>query len=182
MKISTKLLSDIVSTSISFTLIAIMAFSFTNINVANAQSGDTDTSGSNGNSCVTLDNNLRYRMRDSSVNNEVSDLQDYLIAEGYLSGNTTGYFGVATLKAVKSFQAANGLLSSGYVGPVTRAKIKSLSCDEVVSSPVNPPMPVKPVGCTREYLSCPDGSTMYRDANCGWHAEMCKGVSDIVKK
>ena len=162
---------------LAFTLLMIISLSLiTGANTASAQSGDTDTSGSNGNSCVTLDNNLRYRMRDISVNNEVSDLQDYLIAEGYLSGNTTGYFGVATLKAVKSFQAANGLLSSGYVGPVTRAKIKSLSC-EVVSSPANPPMPTKPVACTMEARMCPDGSTMYRDGNCVWHAEMCKAVS-----
>ena len=123
MQISTKPLSSIttlnsiyktsVSKSLALTVMLALAFSFTNINNADAQSGDTDTSGSNGNSCVELSNNLRYRMRDISVNNEVSDLQDYLIAEGYLSGSTTGYFGVATLKAVKSFQSQNGLLSSG---------------------------------------------------------------------
>ena len=112
---------------LAFILTMIMSLSlFTGVNTINAQVGDTDND--NG-SCVDLQYNMRYRMRDVSVNNEVSDLQDYLIAEGYLSGNTTGFFGVATLKAVKSFQAQNGLISSGYVGPVTRAKIKSLSCD-----------------------------------------------------
>ena len=116
--------------------------SFNIINVAQAQVGDVDTSTGSGSDCVTLDNNMRYRMRDASVNGEVTDLQDYLISENYLSGQTTGYFGAATLKAVKSFQSANGLLSSGYVGPVTRAKIKSLSCGMTSNNP-NPDY-----GCT----------------------------------
>ncbi len=110
---------------VSLTIITALVFSF-NTNNVNAQSGDTDN---DNNSCVELSNNMRYRTRDITVNNEVSDLQDYLIAEGYMSGSTTGFFGVATQKAVKSFQSANGLINSGYVGPVTRAKIKALSCD-----------------------------------------------------
>ena len=126
-------------------LIIALLLSITGASSVNAQVGDTDSSNS---SCVTLDNNMRYRMRDTQVNNEVSDLQDYLIAEGYLSGSITGYFGVATLKAVKSFQSNNGLLASGYVGPITRAKIKSLSCD-VADTDID--VPTTPVVITPNY-------------------------------
>ena len=113
--------------------VAMLAVTFNIINV-NAQSGDIDNNSNN--ACVTLDNNMRYKIRDASVNNEVTDLQDYLISEGYMSGQTTGYFGAGTLKAVKSFQSQNNLISSGYVGPVTRAKIKELSCG--ISTTTNP--------------------------------------------
>ncbi len=45
-----------------------------------------------------------------------------------MTGNTTGYFGLATQKAVRSFQKNNNLISSGIVAAITRAKIKSVSC------------------------------------------------------
>ena len=175
-----------ITTKAFFVFITLFALSISNINISHAQVGDPD---SNNSSCVTLDNNMRYRMRDTQVNNEVSDLQDYLIAEGYLSGSITGYFGVATLKAVKSFQSNNGLLASGYVGPITRVKIKSLSCDVASTNPGIPTPPVvitppvlKPgIMCTMEARLCPDGTSMYRDANCVWHEEMCKGESANAK-
>ena len=90
-----------------------------------AQVGDVDD---NQDSCVNLTNNLRFRARDTQVNGEVSDLQDFLIDEGYMKGVSTGYFGKATIKSVKSFQSANNLISSGIIGNVTRAKIKEVSC------------------------------------------------------
>lgn len=36
---------------------------------------------------------------------------------------TTGYFGALTFKAVKAYQTTHGLPSTGYVGPLTRAKL-----------------------------------------------------------
>ena len=88
---------------------------------------DVDTSGQ-ASSCVDLSNNLRYRMRDANTNNEVSDLQDFLNAEGFLSSEATGFFGSATLKAVKAYQSSIGLSPTGYVGPLTRANIKTVTC------------------------------------------------------
>lgn len=127
--------------------VTMLALVFNTLNVK-AQSGDIDNNSNN--ACVTIDNNLRYKMRDASVNGEVTDLQDYLIAEGYMSGQTTGYFGAGTLKAVKLFQAQNSLISSGYVGPVTRAKIKELSCS--ISSISNPnPVVTNPIVITPNY-------------------------------
>lgn len=83
--------------------------------------------------CVDLQYNMGYRSRDAKTNGEVSDLQDFLISQGYLSGDPTGYFGTATLAAVKKFQSAVGLGSAGVpgyggVGPKTRANIKNMTC------------------------------------------------------
>lgn len=81
-------------------------------------------------SCVTIINNLRYRDRDANRNGEVSLLQDFLQSKGYLNSEPTGYFGLLTLRAVKSFQNANGITpASGYVGPITRTKIREITCD-----------------------------------------------------
>lgn len=78
--------------------------------------------------CVDLKNNLGMRSRDVSSENEVTKLQQLLIDSGYLLGVTTGFFGQMTRQAVVKFQSANSISPTGNVGPVTRAKIKSLTC------------------------------------------------------
>jgi peptidoglycan hydrolase-like protein with peptidoglycan-binding domain len=90
--------------------------------------GDVDPNPNTG-SCVNLNNNLRYQSRDTNTNGEVSTLQDFLQSKGYLNNEPTGYFGFLTLKAVMSFQNGSGIDATGYVGPITRAKIKSVTCD-----------------------------------------------------
>src|SRR3989338_5023311 len=82
--------------------------------------------------CVSLNFNLKYRSRDANTNGEVSTLQDFLQSQNYLSSEPTGYFGILTLKAVKDFQRDNGITPTGYVGPITRAKINAL-CGDVSS-------------------------------------------------
>lgn len=86
-------------------------------------------------SCFDLKYNLGYRSRDTSTNGEVSDLQEFLVTNGYLSGDPTGYFGTATLVAVKKFQVAVGIGNTttpgyGRVGPKSRAKIKVMTCGD----------------------------------------------------
>ncbi len=53
--------------------------------------------------------------------NDVTELQTRLQGEGYYSGPITGYFGPLTLAAVKAYQSAKGLPSTGYVGTMTMA-------------------------------------------------------------
>lgn len=81
--------------------------------------------------CPNLYRNLSFGSRGS----DVVELQTFLIAQGDLAaGNNTGYFGRLTEAAVKSWQAKNGVVSSGTaattgygtVGPRTRAKIASV--------------------------------------------------------
>jgi N-acetylmuramoyl-L-alanine amidase len=53
------------------------------------------------------------------------ELQSKLIAEGFLKASATGYFGPATFAAVKAYQSSKGLPSTGFVGPMTIAKLNA---------------------------------------------------------
>ena len=75
---------------------------------ANVTSGET-----------ALVNTLRY----GSEGNEVTPLQNRLIALGYLAGSADGKFGRDTKSAVIAFQKANGLSADGVVGADTSAKL-----------------------------------------------------------
>ncbi len=56
---------------------------------------------------------------------EVTILQNFLIAKGYLKSKATGYFGLQTEAAVKVFQTKNKIVpATGIVGPKTRGIIK----------------------------------------------------------
>ena len=88
--------------------------------------GDVDTEEMS--PCLNLVNNLRYRARDAQTGGEVSLLQDFLQAQGYLNSEPTGYFGLLTLSAAKEFQRDNLLSPTGFVGPLTRARISATSC------------------------------------------------------
>jgi sortase (surface protein transpeptidase) len=61
--------------------------------------------------------------------NDVSVLQQFLIAGGYLKISTsTGYFGSLTAAALGAWQASVGIFpSSGYFGPLSRTKINELA-------------------------------------------------------
>ena len=51
---------------------------------------------------------------------QIQNLLDYL---GYDPGPIDGAYGPSTAKAVKAFQAAEGLTTDGFTGPVTDAKL-----------------------------------------------------------
>jgi peptidoglycan hydrolase-like protein with peptidoglycan-binding domain len=53
-------------------------------------------------------------------------VQEQLIKAGYLEGEPNGYYGPNTADAVRKFQTANYLASSGVAGPTTRGKLYSL--------------------------------------------------------
>lgn len=124
--------------------------------------GDVDTQNTNG-GCVSIPTDLRYRSRDITTDGQVSILQDFLQAQGYLNSEPTGYFGLVTFQAVKSFQQKNGLSPTGFVGPLTRAKIKALTCSDAGNTqpPVGTPTPVA-TACTQDAKLCPDGSYVSR--------------------
>ena len=64
---------------------------------------------------------LEYTMESPAV----LQLQKVLAAEGYLSATPNGVFGPATLAALRAWQTANGLPSTGYFGPMSRAKMNA---------------------------------------------------------
>ena len=77
---------------------------------------------------------------------DVAALQTWLIANGYhiaaieSGAAAKGYFGSQTQSAVKMYQSAVGLPSTGFVGPLTRAKLNGGSVATV------PPSTACPVG------------------------------------
>lgn len=111
--------------------------------VLKCEGGDTTVS-----ACVELSNNLILTDRDSNKNGEVTKLQKFLVSKGYLKENPTGYFGVATLAGVVKFQKENNISPAiGYVGSLTRAKIKALSCGDIS-------VPSCPQGTAGVYPDC----------------------------
>lgn len=72
---------------------------------------------------------------------DVTQLQLFLARDSkiYPEGRVTGYFGSATLAAVKRLQAEHGLPSVGRVGPLTLALLNQLLGSAPVSPPVNTP-------------------------------------------
>lgn len=70
-----------------------------------------------------------------SESNEVLQLQQFLFEGGYLPVQPSGYFNPLTVTAVKRFQLANGISPVGSVGPITRGKVKEVSCKSEDLSP-----------------------------------------------
>ena len=82
-----------------------------------------------------------------STGADVAELQTVLMSKGYsipalAAGTAKGYFGSQTLTAVKAYQAANGVPSTGFVGPLTLAKLNGGS---TVTTAMTLPFPC-PVG------------------------------------
>ncbi len=88
--------------------------------------------------CVTLSRDLKYKSTDSQTGREVSSLQSYLQTKKYLPASAKGYFGPLTVVAVMTFQIDNNISPTGFVGSLTRKKIKALSCAAPISKELTP--------------------------------------------
>lgn len=80
--------------------------------------------------CVDIQNNLKKGIKNNTSLSEIGMLQNFLYEKKYLSSKPNGFFGVNTLKAVKDFQKDNNISPTGKVGPITRSKIKEITCKE----------------------------------------------------
>lgn len=114
-----------IATIISLSFIAILP-TFGQVYV---NGGDYDTNTNTTISCTSFSYNMRKGDRDSNTSNEVSKLQELLGQLGYMYQDPTGFFGNTTFTAVKSFQSANNLSATGYVGTLTRDALRSRSCN-----------------------------------------------------
>ncbi len=115
-------------------LATIISLFFITILPISAQvSGDFDSNSNNTITCTTFSYNMRKGDRDSNTGSEVSKLQELLGQMGYMYQDPTGFFGNATVQAVKNFQSANNLSATGYVGTMTREALRAKSCN----TPVN---------------------------------------------
>jgi len=72
---------------------------------------------------ASFNTNLYYGLQNNS---DVRELQELLIDKGFLTGTpATGNFFSLTLKAVKAYQASEGIIQTGYVGILTRTAINN---------------------------------------------------------
>jgi peptidoglycan hydrolase-like protein with peptidoglycan-binding domain len=83
--------------------------------------------------CVTLSINLHIKSTDAATHGAVTTLQNFLIVRGQLHAAATGYFGALTFGAATSFQKEQGIPPTGFVGPLTRARIGVLTCSQAQS-------------------------------------------------
>lgn len=66
----------------------------------------------------------------------VTEMQNFLSSNKFLTAKPNGYFGNATFAAVKAFQKKYKISQTGTFGPITRAKAKSLSKSSVAITPI----------------------------------------------
>lgn len=65
---------------------------------------------------------------------QVTLLQDFLIAKGYMRGSSTGYFGFMTYQGVRAFQGAHMIPSTGFVGVLTRKAIADYNANPSIGA------------------------------------------------
>jgi hypothetical protein len=74
---------------------------------------------------VTYYNFTRY-LGYGDTGDDVLQLQNLLLAQGYFTSNPVGHYGPATVAAIKKFQKANGITQTGGVGPLTRQALNRI--------------------------------------------------------
>lgn len=121
-------------------------------------------------SFASIDQNLKYRQ--SGL--EVSEFQDFLISKGFLSGNSTGFFGLMTLQGAKDYQTSVGLPSTGFVGSMTREKVNA-EIGNLISS--SNEAEIKETGTVKEITPCSKGDLF--DVKTG---KSCNVTNTLVKK
>ena len=94
-------------------------------------------------SCVNLTRNMHVGTSDKTVDGQVTQLQNYLIQNGFMTGAASGYFGFITAAAVGKLQISLGISSSitdpnyGFVGPRTRGAIACSGNSGLTASPAS---------------------------------------------
>lgn len=94
-------------------------------------------------SCTKITYNLRLTSSDRNTKNEVTCLQEFLIANDFLNATPSGYFGTKTQSALKEYQRSKGLSPVGNTGPLTRSYIALdiTKLSSKVSTPIVTPRP-----------------------------------------
>jgi len=109
-----------------------------------AVTSSTATQSSTMQNCLNLPQDLYEGLSDPTMDGQVIALQTFLKAQGYFMYDITGYFGPITKAAAVQYQAAHGVPTTGYVGPLPRASIQGVTCNEQ-NQPALPGSPAAPV-------------------------------------
>lgn len=79
--------------------------------------------------CTKFQQDLRlYDGPNNKKSEAVFELQNSLIQENYLKTQSTGFFGLLTLNALKKYQRDHGLPNTGYMGKMTRRILRNQFC------------------------------------------------------
>ena len=76
---------------------------------------------------ISFDRDLSVGLRNDV---DVSNLQEFLIDQGFLAGSPTGNFFLLTRRAVQAFQKAHGLRPTGYFGPLSHTIANKMLAEE----------------------------------------------------
>jgi len=80
---------------------------------------------------AAFDADLQY----GSTGDAVTELQEFLTAQGHYTGPITGNFYSLTRRGVVNFQVANNISpAAGYFGPLTRAKVNAIFAEQGAAS------------------------------------------------
>lgn len=128
---STAYAAGLNTTQVNSILSLLSSFGADSATIANVQAALTGqpstggtTTGSTGSSSYTFTRDLTV----GSSGADVTALQNWLNAQGYLKVSATGYFGSATQAAVVAWQKVAGLTpAAGYFGAKSRAALSSVS-------------------------------------------------------
>src|SRR3990167_6739588 len=94
--------------------------------------------------------NFDVSLKFGSKGESVFELQEFLQDQNFYTGKIDGKFGFGTLRAVKAFQAKEGLKIDGYFGRVSREKANIILADllkdsndtEIIETGTIAPIPV----------------------------------------
>ncbi len=107
-----------------------------------------------------------------STGAQVSALQQLLVSQGHLTmpaGVSMGYFGALTKSAVMKWQAAVGLPSTGFFGPMSRAKLNTSATTTVPGTTVGSTTGISTPGVegtlTATLAPVPGSSTTVREGD-----------------
>lgn len=131
----------------------------------------------------TFSRNLEVK----TVGEDVRCLQKYLNGAGYTiatsgigsPGKETSIFGELTKQAVKKWQAANGVSSTGNFGPLSRQKFASLSAGAVLGA-ASPSVPTTLTAAQKQQLQSQISSLLVQIENLKSKRE--KVIADRVTK
>ena len=139
-------------TKIMLATVCSLLLAFSVGSISHAQTVSSGTTSSSGAAiampiCFTFSTNIRYGSDDAtSGQGYITQLQTFLSNQGYFNSANlgTGHFGPLTLSAVEKYQAANGIPSTGFVGPLTRASMNNTCGINPNPTPEPTPTPLPP--------------------------------------